>query len=204
MENVEHLLKLSDEYQVKGMFEQCVKFLEHQPKREGNVMKIMMLASLYKLGNVLEGCYPIIREMKRQSILREATQQEALDKETLQKIMSQRLERLETFLDQLYPQFIGVVEYCFSLFYKSDYLKQKVTWCPLHFTNGKSHSADIDKRLKECLICKQMLLTIIDSSYAYGSSSRKRVPLTRDYGGNLHFDEALLLLIQDFSKLIKN
>ena len=152
---------------------------------------------------MLEGCYTTIREMKRQSIL-EAAQQEAFDKETLETIMSQRLERLETFLDQLYPQFIGVVEYCFSLFYKSDYLKQKVTWCPLHFTNGKSHSADFDKRLKECLICKQMLLTIIDSSYGYGSSSRKRVPLTRDYGGNLHFDEALLLLIQDFSKLIKN
>ena len=72
MENVEHLLKLSDEYQVKSMFEQCVKFLEHQPKRERNVMKIVMLASLYKLGNVLEGCYPIIREMKRQSILEAA------------------------------------------------------------------------------------------------------------------------------------
>ena len=206
---MEHLLKLSDEYQVKGMFEQCVKFLEHQPKREGNVMKIMMLASLYKLGNVLEGCYPIIREMKRQSILREATQQEALDKETLQKIMSQRLERLETFLDQLYPQFIGVVEYCFSLFYKSDYLKQKVTWCPLHFTNGKSHSADIDKRLKECPVCKQMLLTIIETTkstreYWDRSSSSYKLEITYNYGGNLHFDEALSSLIQDFSKLIKH
>lgn len=199
VENVEHLLRLSDEYQVTGIFEQCVKFLERQPKTEGNVMKIMILASLYKLGSVVESCYTTIREMKRQSIL-EATQQEALDKETLQNIMSQRLERLETFLDQLYPQFIGVVEYCFSLFYKSDVLRKKLTWCPLHFANGKSHSADVAKRLKECLICKQMLLSIIRSSYAYSLSPTSN----RDYGGNLHFSEALLSLIQDFSKLTKS
>ena len=204
MENVQHLLKLSDEYQVKGVFEQCVKFLEHQPKTEGNVVKIMILASLYKLGNVLEGCYTIIREMKRQSILK-ATQQQALDKETLRNIMSQRLERLETFLDELYPQFIGVIEYCISLSYKSDNLKQRVTWCPLHFTNGKSNPVAIDKRLRECSVCKKMLLTIIgttkESYYSGLGSSRKP---TYHYGGNFHFDEALSFLIQDFSKLIKH
>jgi len=144
--------------------------------------------------------------MKRQSIL-EATQQEALDQETLQNIMSQRLERLETFLDQLYPQFIGVVEYCISLVYKSDNLKQRVTWCPLHFINGKSHSGNIDKRLRQCSVCKQMSLKIIGTTkelvFQGFSSSRKR-EFTYHYGGNLHFDEALSHLIQDFSKLIKH
>ena len=82
-------------------------------------------------------------------------------------------------------------------------MKQNVIWCPLRFTNGKSHSADIDIGLKECLICKQILLTIIDSSYAFGSS-RKRLPLIRDYGGNFHFRRSLVSLIQDFSKLLKN
>jgi len=206
MENVEHLLKLSDEYQVKGIFEQCVKFLEHQPKTERNVMKIMRLVSLYKLGSVFEGCYTTIREMKRQSIL-EATQQEALDQETLQNIMSQRLERLETFLDRLYPQFIGVVEFCMSLFYKSDNLKKGVTWCPFHFTNCKSHSGDIDKRLRECSVCKQMLITMIGTAkelgfQGFGPSRKREFPY--HYGGNLYFDEAMSSLIQDFSKLIKN
>ena len=201
VKNVEHLLKLTDEYQVKGVFEQCVKFLEHQPKTEGNVIKIMTLASLYKLqGNVLEGCYTIIREMKRKSIL-EDTQQQALDKETLRNIMSQRLERLETFLDKLYPQFIRVIEYCISLSYKSDDLKQRVTWCPLHFTNGKSHSVDIAKRLRECSVCKKMLLTIIGTTKEFCFSGLW--PPTYHYGGNLHFDETLSSLIQDFSKLIK-
>lgn len=186
---MQHLLKLSDEYQVKGIFEQCVKFLEHQPKTEENVMTILMLASLYKLDNVIKGCYTTIREMKRRSILK-ATQQQALDQETLQNIMSQRCERLETFLEKLYPQFIGLVEYCFSLFYKSENLRKRVTWCPLHFNSGKSHSANIDERLRNCLLCKQMLLTMIRAS-AY------------QYGGSLHFYEDLPSLIQDFSKLIK-
>ena len=208
MENVKHLLKLSDEYQVKGIFGQCVKFLEHQPKTEGNVMKILTLASVYKLVNVLEGCYTTIREMKRQSIL-QATQQQALDKDTLQNIMSQRLEWLETFLDRLYPQFIGIVECCFWLCSKSDILNKRVTWCPLHFTNGKSDSVDIVKRLKECLVCKQMLLTVIETTkstreyWDRASSSYKR-EITYNYGGNLHFDEDLSSLIQDFSKLIKH
>lgn len=204
MENVEHLLKLSDEYQVKGIFEPCVKFLEHQPKTEGNVIKIMMLASLYKLDDVREGCYTTIRNMKRQSIL-EATRQQALDKETLENIMSQRLERLETFLDQLYPQFIGVVECCFWLWYNAGSLNQRVAWCPLHFTNGKSHSADIDKRLTECPVCEQMLLTIIETTknYSYSRSSRVH-EFTYHYGGNLHFDEDLSSLIQEFSELMED
>ena len=199
MNNVQHLLKLSDEYQVKGIFEQCVKFLEHQPKTEENVMTILMLASLYSLDNhdMLESCYTTIREMKRRSILK-ATQQQALDQETLQNIMSQRFERLETFLEKLYPQFSGLVEYCFSLFYKSENLRKRVNWCPLHFNSGKSHSANIDERLRKCLLCKQMLLTMIRASKENYIS-----PTAYQYGGTLHFDEDLPSLLQDFSKLIK-
>jgi len=107
MNNVQHLLKLSDEYQVKGIFEQCVKFLEHQPKTKENVMTILMLASLYKIDNLLESCYTTIREMKRRSILK-ATQQQALAQETLQNIMSQRFERLETFLESCILNLLGL------------------------------------------------------------------------------------------------
>jgi len=199
MDNVQHLLKLSDEYQVKAIFEQCVKFLENQPKTEENVMTILMLASLYRLDNhnMLESCYTTIREMKRQSILK-ATQQQDLDQETMQNIMSQRFERLETCLEKLYPHFIGVLEYCFSLWYKSgNWMKQMVTWCPLHFTNGKLHSGDIYcERLSDCPVCKQMLLTITEDQ-VFKSALRKNA-FTDD------FDEDLSSLIQDFSELITN
>ena len=70
-------------------------------------MTILMLASLYKIDNLLESCYTTIREMKRRSILK-ATQQQALAQETLQNIMSQRFERLETFLESCILNLLGL------------------------------------------------------------------------------------------------
>lgn len=202
VENVEHLLKLSDEYQVKGIFDPCVKFLQNQQKTEENVIKIVMLATLYKLNEVRESCYTAIRNMKLQSILK-ATQQQSLDKITLQNVLSQRIERLETFLERLYPQFIGVVECCFWLWHSAS--KQQVKFCPLHFSGGKSYSADLDERLKECPVCKKMLLTLVEKTktHSHVGLSRQR-ELTYNYGGNLHFDEDLSILIQEFSELMKH
>jgi len=117
VENVEHLLKLSDEYKVKPIFDSCVKFLEKQQIEEGSVMKILLLSSLYKLENVRQGCHDLLKNMKLQSILKGA-QQPNFDKENLQTILSQRVEMLEKFLDDLYPQFIGMVECCFWLWHE--------------------------------------------------------------------------------------
>ena len=57
MENVEHLLLLSDEYQVtEQIFKPCVKFLDEEPKTKENVMKILALAELYNLEKVRQDC----------------------------------------------------------------------------------------------------------------------------------------------------
>ena len=196
MNNVEHLLKLSDEYQVKGIFSLCVKFLEKQPKTEKSVMKILKLASLYKLENVRESCYNTIKEMKLQSIL-ETSKDEDLDKETVEKMLSQRIERLETFLDKVYPQLLGVVEYCVSLWHAAN--TQRVS-CPIHFSRGKSHSADIDERLGKCSVCENMLLKMAQGSNTFTISSGE-LAVTYEYGGSLHFDEDLSSIILEFSKL---
>ena len=45
MENVEHILKLADEYQVKGVLSLCIKCPEEEPKDEDNVIKILHLAN---------------------------------------------------------------------------------------------------------------------------------------------------------------
>ena len=45
MENVEHILKLADEYQVKGVLSLCIKCLDEEPKDEDNVIKILHLAN---------------------------------------------------------------------------------------------------------------------------------------------------------------
>ena len=197
---MEHLLKLSDEYQVKPIFDSCVKFLEKQQIEEGNVMKILILATLYKLENVRQGCLDLLKNMKLQSILKGAQQQD-LDKENLQTILSQRTERLEKFLDDdLYPQFIGgMVECCFWLWHVA---KRNMKWCQEHFSNGKSNMS-VNERLRECKICKEMITTIISSTktqkYDY---SRQKFVCRPTYGGSLHFDESLPVVIEEFSKLV--
>ncbi|XP_078375181.1 kelch-like protein 24 isoform X3 [Oculina patagonica] len=158
LNNVEHLLKLSDEYQVKVIFDPCVKFLDNQPKTEENAMKILVLASLYKLENVRQSCYYVFKNMKLQSILK-ASQDQDLDKENMQNILSQRIERLENFLDKVYPQFMGLVECCFWLWHES---KKYMEWCPKHFHGGRSYHGT-DKLIRECTVCGEMLYRMINS-----------------------------------------
>lgn len=192
VQNVDYLLKLSDEYQVKVIFDHCVMFLENQPKTEENAMKILVLASLYKLESVRQSYFNKLMNMKLQSILK-ASQDQDLDKENMQAILSQRIERLENFLDQVYPQFMGLVECCFWLWHEG---KKYMKWCPEHFYEGRSHSADIDKRIRECTVCKEMLFTIITNS----ASNRGY----HYYGGSLHFDKRLPKIIREFSELTNN
>ena len=158
MENVEHLFKLSDEYQVKVIFDSCVKFVECQVKGERNVMGILKLASLYKLENVRQSCYNKIKEMKLQSILK-ASQEHDLDKETVQNMLSGRIERLETFLARLYPQLSAMVDRCFRQCHEA---KKDMKWCPEHFYNGSSDRSrlTLNERIRKCTICKEMINTI--------------------------------------------
>ncbi|XP_020620943.1 BTB and MATH domain-containing protein 15-like isoform X2 [Orbicella faveolata] len=100
MENVEDLLQLSDEYQVKQyIFDPCVKFLEDQPKTKENVMKIVALANLYNLEKVHQGCIDLLKNMKLES-LSETVHLQDLDKEQTQYYLTRRIERLERFLDE--------------------------------------------------------------------------------------------------------
>ena len=191
--NVDHLLKLSDEYQVKGIFDPCVKFLENQPKTDKNVMKILKLASLYKLENIYQSCYSITKEMELKSILK-ASQEEDLDKETLANILSQRTERLETFLDKVYPQFMGLVECCLWLWYEGE---RPMKWCPTHFSKGKSFY-NIASRMRNCKDCTQMLITMARRTETFNPYFQRT---ERTYGGSLYFDTQLPNIIQEFAKI---
>ena len=178
---------------VKAIFDPCVKFLQNQPKTEENAMKILVLANLYKLEFVRQTCYYVIQNMRLQSILK-ASQDQDLDKESMQNILSRRIERLESFLNKVYPQFMGLVECCFWLWHES---KQYMNWCPSHFSNGKSHS-NIDDRIKKCTVCKEMLNTIIKGTSTVNFYSKRT---DYKYGGSLYFDERLPHIIQEFSQL---
>jgi len=191
VENVEDLLQLSDEYQVKQLiFDPCVKFLEDQTKTKENVMKIVALANLYNLEKVHQGCIDLLSNMKLES-LSETIRLQDLDKEKTQYYLTQRIERLETFLDQAFPQFFGVVA---SLVFRSRDGKN-IMYCSEHVSQGKFKKFTSTEMIAECLGCRSMLTSMlrgtIEPYYALGER-----PF---HGFNNHFN--LFSVMEDFSKL---
>ena len=197
MENVEHLFKLSDEYQAKLVFNPCVKFLEEQPKSRANVMNILALADLYHLDNVRQSCNDLLKNMSMKS-LSEIVHLQDLDREKLQHFLTQRIERLETFLDTLYPQFMGLVACLFWLLHEAD---KDVRWCTEHACDGKlKYRYDIDDpEITACSRCRQMFTSVVQETY-YGNNMMSHYR-RHHYGGKHHFNETLQSVIEDFYKL---
>ena len=116
MLNVEHLLKLSDEYEIKHVFQSCVRFVAKQPKLKQNVMKLRKMAAMYNLNSVLEGCEDFLKNLKLKT-LREIVDFKDLDRDALQHFLEQRIERLEKFLDQ--GRGVGLTHKQFNLHYSA-------------------------------------------------------------------------------------
>ena len=107
MENVEHLLLLSDEYQVtEQIFKPCVKFLDEEPKTKENVMKILALAELYNLEKVRQDCDDLLKGLSLKT-LSDTVQFQNIDKDKLQHFLTQRIELLEGLLKEVYPHLLA-------------------------------------------------------------------------------------------------
>lgn len=161
--NVEHLLKLSDEYEINHVFESCLSFLKKQPKLKQNVMKLRKMAAMYNLKGVLDGCEDFLKNMKLKT-LREIVDFKDLDKETLQHFLEQRIERLEEFVDQVYPEYMGVLEYAME--------KRQYDTCKEHISKGKfNHNRTIDSEvIRGSGKCRQQIV----SSFTMETSSYQR------------------------------
>ena len=198
VENVEHLLKLSDEYQVTELiFEPCVKFLEDQTKTRENVMKIVSLAKLFNLEKVRQGCIELLKNMKFE-ILSETVHLQDLDKEEMQYYLTQRIERLEpleSFLDELYPQFMGLLASLIWLLYEAN---KKASWCNKHVFWGQLSSDATNLEISECSGCNEMLRSMVSLTTTYDPMGTGRVP---KHGRKSHFDSNLFSVMEKFSKL---
>ena len=77
-------------------------------------------------------------------------------------------------------------------------------WSQEHFSDGESNMS-VDERLRECKSCKEMITTMIrgTKTTAHVKMWREKITLYRHtYGGSLHFDESLPVVIEEFSKLV--
>ena len=121
-------------------------------------MKLRRMSDLYNLTNVAKDCNDFITNMKLKNLY-EAVNPEDLDQGTLRHFLEQRINRLETFFDKVYPEFMGMVECLFWLMHKSEL---PVSWCSKHVTDGKLvNGLDIDsKEIRECGGCQKMLYSV--------------------------------------------
>ena len=196
MENVEHLLKLSDEYQVSLIFDPCTKFVRDQSITKENVMKLLAIAELYGLDDVRQGCNNLLKNMRLKT-LSETVHLEDLDLVYARHFLEQRIERLEAFLDALYPQFMGLVSCTLWLMGEG---KKNVKWCTDHVQGGQ-YRWDCGAETSTCKSCNGMFCSIVNSlircyCMQYGVPTREYF-----YGGKYHFDKDLPSIIGQFCTL---
>ena len=201
MNKVEHLLKLADEYQAVSVFDLCVKCLMDEAKSKQNVIKILFLANSTvmaqeddRLDSVRSKCYDLIKDMKLTDIVSK-NDYKNLDRASLENVFVQRAERLEKFLKRVYPQFIGLAEFCMFLCLEPS-SRSTLSRCPEHYpVSGGKANEELFERVKSCVVCRKMILELISSSReSYGNKEHR-------YGGNFHFDNRLISIIQDFKNV---
>ena len=181
MENLEHLLKLSDEYEVKLVFEPCTKFVRDQSITRGNVMKLLAIADLYGLDDVRQGCNNLLKNMRLKT-LSETVHLEDLDLAKTRHFLEQRIERLEEFLDVVYPQLMGLVSWILWLMNERN---KDVSWCTNHFPGGRYMFSDHGAE-GTCKSCGEMLQSVVRNYYC---------------GSKYKIDESLPSIIGEFCTL---
>ena len=179
---VGHLLKLADEYQANAVLDLCVKCLKHERKTTENAVEILYLTTHTviarqdgRLEDVREECYDLIKNMELADI-RGKSDYKNLERESLENVLAERIEVLETFLKEIYPQFIGLVECCLWAGMTLDKDRREISPCPQHFKSGHSESnVDFLQRIKSCSVCRNMIVKLVSfsqiRSLRYGSDS---------------------------------
>ena len=221
VDKVEHLLKLADEYQTKSVFDLCVNYLKGVPRSKGNAIRILFLANVTvmaredkRLDGVRRECYDVVKDMPLEDIL-EKHDFKNLERDSLENVLVQRVKRLEELVKEVYPQFIGLVEFCMMLCLESS----KIDGCPEHFHSDNKSTGELYSRIKTCAVCKRMIerLVIISKQPAasglFGPAQKNiisnqpatiglfgpRISVEQHlYGGNCHFDNKVISIIKDF------
>ena len=220
-----HLLKLADEYDVQGVLDLCTKCLKEVTKSEENVVKIFYLATDTviasedsRLDDVRDECEILLKEMDLANITAKSDFKK-LNQCSMERVFVKRTERLENFIREIHPQLVGLVEYC--LYLKLASSSSVISRCPQHFPSNKSYIGLL-QRIRSCLVCRGMITQLVTSSIsndkqlgqtscglfsqqtAFGSSNANQTEAVKEhlYGGNCHFDEKLVSLLQDINKVV--
>ena len=223
MDKVDHLLKLADEYEVMSVLDLCVKCLKDEPKTEQNAVRILYLENATvmareddRLDIARWNCTNLIKNMELKDIVGKIDFRN-LDRDSLESVFREKTERLETLFKKIYPQIIGLAEFCILLCLKDSY--SNITRCPQHFSSDDKATKGLIERMKTCPVCRNMIEQLVSCSKSSTTTTKKKVygskgaPVSlfgskpskeRMYGGNCHFNKNLISIIQDFENVIKS
>ena len=195
-----HILKLADEYKVEGVHDFCSKMLRDLPKSEDNAVKVFFLSTQTlmareddRLEPVRSQCKTIVKDMDLVDIQGSGVLKK-LNKDACESLLVERIKGLETHVTQVYPQFVGLAEYCLHLGLKCSL--PGLVKCPEHFINLKVNTA-LPERIISCSHCKKMIDKLVQLSFE--SEGHEHV-----YGGEHHFNSDLISMLKNFTTVMRS
>ena len=117
-----------------------------------------------------------------------------LNKDACESLLVERIKGLETHVTQVYPQFVGLAEYCLHLGLKCSL--PGLVKCPEHFINPKVNTA-LPERIVSCSHCKKMIDKLVQLSLE--SEGHGHV-----YGGDHHFNSDLISIVKNFTTVMRS
>lgn len=214
-----HILRLADEYQAEGVHDCCGKALRDLSKSKENVVQIFSLATQTatargdsRLDNVRFQCRQIVKDMELGDI-QGSSGLKNLNAEASVSLLGDRIGRLETFVRQIYPQFIGLVEYslCLGLLKFPGFERCRVHFGPDCIPGWKQvQSVEVNtglpERIDECSVCRQMILEMVELSHRLSlppeTPHLALEPQGHVYGREYHFDSDVIPIVNDFKKVM--
>ena len=195
-----HILKLADEYKVEGVHDFCSKMLRDLPKSEDNAVKVFFLSTQTlmareddRLEPVRSQCKTIVKDMDLVDIQGSGVLKK-LNKDACESLLVERIKGLETHVTQVYPQFVGLAEYCLHLGLKCSL--PGLVKCPEHFFNPKVDTA-LPERIVSCSHCRKMIEKLVQLSLE--SEGHEHV-----YGGEHHFNSDLISIVKNFTTVMRS
>ena len=198
MENVCDLLVLGDEYQVAKVTKECRKFLMSATLDDQMAMKVFLLAKKCGLTDLRTKCCGQLSFIEP-SRLEELVGFQNLDGDSMKEVLVPHLERakkssetLQTSLNEVLPQLVGLLELVVHLITKTEGYHLKM--CPIHYdASGKANSA-FKERLKSCTACKAMFKAIptLACAYSYDRFQPRATYTSYKYGYDYHINEQII------------
>ena len=200
MDNIEHIYKLAEEYEIKSVIESCREFLVNVKKTTTNAMEVLVITQECQCDKARKQCYEILKK----STVKMLTSNEYfddLDEQSLRSVLLPKAERLEKCLTEVQPQLVGLIDCVLYLWLHSNNghkMGGEPQKCPVHHSSSRA-STSMQTRIK-CPTCRLMLVQM-----ARNSAFRAFGGKTEHYYSNsgTYFDEKCMDALQEMFSLLK-